>query len=265
MEGAGQPPVEEPPEPPPEDPPPEDPPPAPLDRVASLVVLGDSISDGGGGGPRYYRLLERNDDALYPEWAGRDLRTRNPDLRVQRRAQSGSTTAALLRQVNGIDADLPGPVAVVVTSGGNDIKEQMLAALSGLDGLAVEGARLNLGLALDAIPLRLAGRELRVYLANIYDPSDGQGNFGAHCRFARDFGVLAVPTDPIFARWNDAHASETRRTGQVLVDLHAAFYGHGFNAADRWYEGDCTHPNRVGHHRLRALFWAAITGDDVAL
>src|SRR4051794_34937715 len=42
----------------------------------TFVVIGDSISDGGGVGPFFDELLLQNDDAKYPEWKGKDLKTR---------------------------------------------------------------------------------------------------------------------------------------------------------------------------------------------
>ncbi len=231
------------------------------EALGSLVVLGDSIGDGGGPSPRYYQLLERNDDRRYPEWRGLDLATRFPDARVVRRADSGSTTDALLGQVRGLPRDLPGPVAVVITSGGNDVKDALVEAATGLDAAHIARMQGNIGAALDALVDRFDDRGLVVYLANVYDSSDGQGNFGLHCRFARRLGAIEIPTDPIFERWNAAHAAETARTGQVLVDLHGRFYGHGYNSDVNWYADDCTHPNRLGHHELRALFWAHLVGE----
>ncbi len=49
---------------------------APLASMGTLVVLGDSISQGGGQPPFYYDLLLSNDDTTYPAWAGKDVRTK---------------------------------------------------------------------------------------------------------------------------------------------------------------------------------------------
>lgn len=144
---------------------------------------------------------------------------------------------------------------MTITSGGNDLKDALVEAATGLDALLVARMQGHIAAALDGLNDRFGDRGLTVYLANVYDSSDGRGNFGLHCRFARRLGAIVIPTDPIFERWNAAHAAETERTGQVLVDLHSAFYGHGYNSDDNWYAEDCTHPNRRGHHELRALFW----------
>jgi lysophospholipase L1-like esterase len=236
----------------------EGPPPA---RVGSLVILGDSISDGGGQAPRYYGLLQDNDDGRYPDWADRDLRTLFPDLRVENAARSGSETGDLLNQVRSLPRNLPGPIVAVITSGGNDIKSAMRNAFMGNDAGDIEATRSHIGDALDSLAGRYPDRKLRIHLANIYDPSDGQGNYGLHCEFARGLGPLSIPSDPVFERWNAAHSEEVERTGQSLVQVHDHFRGHGHNHPDEsWYAPDCTHPNRRGHHELRRISWEADHG-----
>ena len=63
-----------------------------LPTLGSLVVLGDSISDGGGGAPFYYTLLHADLDAFYG------------DVQYVNVAQSGSETEALLGQVQDLPA-----------------------------------------------------------------------------------------------------------------------------------------------------------------
>jgi hypothetical protein len=57
-----------------------------------------------------------------------------------------------------------------------------------------------------------------------------------------------------------------------VLDLRGHFLGHGFyseasgsaayDADDptQWFDRDCIHPNDRGHHELRRLVHAAITG-----
>src|SRR5438552_1099667 len=78
-----------------------------LATLGTLVVLGDSISDGGGQPPFYYELLKT------------DLITKYGQIAYHNNAQSGSKTDALVGQIKGLPGTLPGPVAVVITSGGN--------------------------------------------------------------------------------------------------------------------------------------------------
>jgi lysophospholipase L1-like esterase len=222
-----------------------------LADVGSLVVLGDSISDGGGQPPFYYDLLKA------------DLQAKFGAINYKNNAQSGSKTGALEGQVKGLPGVLPGPVAVAITSGGNDMKDQLPAILTGTDGpaRAQMGANISKALSLLLAPGRFgAGVDVHVYEANIYDASDGQGNFGSNgCAFGK--GLPAVATDGFFASWNGEIQSQVGAKGQLLMDIHGAFGMHGFNHPPSWYASDCTHPNSTGHDKLRRYFYQQITGE----
>jgi len=223
---------------------------AALATVGSLVVLGDSIGDGGGQAPFYYDLLKQ------------DLTAKYGAITYKNNAQSGSKTSALKGQINGLPGSLPGPVAVCITSGGNDMKDQLLQIVAGLDGPARAQVGANISAALSSLlqPGRFgAGVEVHVFEANIYDASDGQGNFAsAGCAFGS--GFPALPTDGYFASWNGEIEKQVLAKGQWAIDLHQLFRLHGFNHPPKWYANDCTHPNATGHDQLRRHFYFKITG-----
>lgn len=223
-----------------------------LDEVGSLVVMGDSIGDGGGQGPYYYELLRASFEARFGPIEYRNV------------ADSGSETDALLGQANGLPAALPGPVVVVVTSGGNDMKSNIALIIAGVDGPARATMQANIDAALDVLtmPGRFgAGVQAYVVEANIYDSSDGQGNFGQHdCAFGG--GLPPIMTDAYFAAWNGAIEEVVLEHGQTLLDMHGHFYGHGFNGAQNWYASDCTHPNATGHAELHRLVYRTVVGED---
>lgn len=228
-----------------------EPPPMGLPDVGSLVILGDSIGDGGGQAPYYYTLLR---DDLAAHYGG---------IEYVNRAQSGSETGALVGQVNGLPATLPGPVVVVITSGGNDMKSNIPAVVAGLDGAMLAAVSANIDAALEDLlaPNRFgAGVEVFVLEGNIYDASDGAGDFGqADCNFGN--GLPAIPSDVFFDRWNDNIREAVEARGQTAVDMHEYFYGHGYHASPSWYASDCTHPNALGHDELHRLFYEHITGE----
>jgi lysophospholipase L1-like esterase len=227
------------------------PPPMGLDDVGSLVILGDSIGDGGGQSPFYYALLRDDLDAHYG------------GIEYVNQAQSGSETGALVGQVDDLPNNLPGPVVVVITSGGNDMKDQLPAVILGTDGPALMQVANNIDAALADLlaPGRFgAGVEVYVFEGNIYDASDGAGDFGQNdCNFAN--GVPAIPSDMFFERWNDNIRDAVEARGQTAVDMHGYFYGHGYHASPSWYASDCTHPNALGHDELHNLFYEQITGE----
>lgn len=228
-----------------------EPPPMGLPDVGSLVILGDSIGDGGGQAPYYYTLLR---DDLAAHYGG---------IEYVNRAQSGSETGALVGQINGLPASLPGPVVVVITSGGNDMKSNLPAVVTGFDAPMLAQLSANIDAALEDLltPGRFgAGVEVFVFEGNIYDASDGAGDFGQQdCNFAN--GVPAIPSDVFFDRWNDAIRDAVEARGQTAVDMHEYFHGHGYHATPSWYASDCTHPNALGHDELHRLFYEHVTGE----
>lgn len=225
-------------------------PPQGLASLGALVILGDSMSDGGGQAPFYYDLLRQ------------DLATLYGNVQYAHAAQSGSQTSALAKQIDSLPKSLPGPVAVCITSGGNDMKAALPLVLTGTDGAvrAQMGANIQTALSKLLAPGRFGPNvAVHVFEANIYDASDGKGDYGSHgCAFGK--GVPATPTDGFFKAWNGEIAAQISAKGQALDDIHAAFYGHGYSGNPSWYWTDCTHPNALGHDQLRRQFYALITG-----
>lgn len=221
-----------------------------LATLGSLVVLGDSISDGGGVGPFYYDLLRQ------------DLATRYGAIAYRNNAQSGSKTGALASQIDALPKTLASPVAVCVTSGGNDMKAALPLILTGTDQAARAQMGTNVQTALSKllVPGRFGTNvSVHVFEANIYDASDGKGDFGSHgCAFAQ--GMPTFPSDGYFANWNGVITTQVAAKSQVLAELHGHFYGHGYAGNPIWFAGDCTHPNTLGHDQLRRLFYRLITG-----
>jgi hypothetical protein len=226
---------------------------AALPALGSLVVLGDSLSDGGGQGPYYYNLLRQ------------DLTTKYGAIEYRNVAQGGSKTGALAGQIDSLPNQLPGPVAVAITSGGNDMKASILQVVAGADAplRAQMGSNISAALGMLLKPGRFGpGADVHVFEANIYDASDGQGNYSEHdCVFGK--GYPAMPTDGYFLSWNGEIASQVEAKGQLLIDLHGLFRFHGFNHPPSWYASDCTHPVSIGHDQLRRLFYFVITGQEL--
>ncbi|MBW2453304.1 MAG: SGNH/GDSL hydrolase family protein [Deltaproteobacteria bacterium] len=227
-----------------------DPDPSGLPDLGSLVVLGDSIGAGGGEGPFYYDELLALLEVFYAK-----------TIHYVNHAQAGSTTMALEKQIAALPAELPGPVAVVITSGGNNMIYSSLQIMTGLDQLARDrmGGHIDGALSALLVPDRFgSGVTVHVLEANIYDASDGQGNFGSGgCAV-----LFNVPSGSaaIFDSWNAVIADQVTAHGQTLIDIHASFTGHGFNSPPSWYVSDCVHPNVTGHGMLTQSFATEITG-----
>lgn len=236
------------------------------DTFATYIELGDSISDKGGGAPFFYDLLFENDDTQYPTWAGKDLKTRFKVQQHVHGSKAGATSQNMKAQVDALPASLPGPVFVSVTIGGNDMQKYALDILQGKDEADKMTFRANLGKYLDALtaPNRFGeGVQVYVFAADIYDPSDGKGDFKNYCG-----GILGAypvtPTDGFWTAWNAIVTEETTARGAKVLPLHDTFMGHGISFlkdGSSWFVSDCIHPSKTGHHELRKLFWKGLTGE----
>ncbi len=243
-------------------------------RVVFLVGIGDSVTAGFGAEPgrSYFDRLVRNpaDDSRGVE--GLNLSRVFPNLRATNFSVSGSTSPQHLRTQIPKLVRQPTNVLgiIVVTTGGNDIIHnygKTPPSEGAMFGATLEQARpwiTNFATRLeqmirgttDAFP---GGCE--IFLANIYDPTDGVG----------DIGRAGLPDWPgglkIHAEYNRLIAEAARRHQQVhLVDISSAFLGHGIHCRqfwrphyDRtdphyWFHANLEDPNDRGYDALRRCF-----------
>lgn len=201
----------------------------------TIYTFGDSILDCG----RYNEhgvtpgeLLIANDDRLFPEFRGRDLRSRGR-ARLVHRAQDGATVEDLPAQARGLDVQ--GDAIALLTVGGNDL----------LSGLVVDHGP---GVAVFAEALDSFVRSLPirpVLLGNVYDPTFGDDS--------RNF----LGVDPALARTNHQRVNEAisrtaARYGR-LVDLHA----HFLTGDPSWFTSTIE-PSLIGASEVRRCFLQAI-------
>jgi len=231
------------------------------------VILGDSISNMFGEGPYFYQLIDHNDDNKWPDYKGKDLATKyGSSLKIVTASKGGATGTGLDTQVHGLPQTLDGPVLVTITIGGNDVVAAMgTLLLSGNDDADVANFKTYLDRAFGELtmPGRFgAGVDVKVLVANIYDPSDGTGTFkfanGTSC--GQPFSLWNKgPTAMYLSPWEDAMTSTAAKyPGVTVLDMHSRFMGHGVPAKETWFYSDCIHPNAPGHNEVRGLFWDAI-------
>jgi acyl-CoA thioesterase I len=203
--------------------------------VARLCTFGDSVLDCGRYNDRGLdpgRLLVHNDDGLFPEFRGKDLRARGA-AELEHRAVDGAVAADLARQASGLR---PRERSVAIVSvGGNDLLRG-LAADSGAGVVAFEA---TLDRFLRALPVR------PVVLATVYDPTFGDDT--------RNFlGVPARIARANHRRVNDVIRTLAERHGR-LADVHA----HFLTGEPSWF----THtiePSLVGASEVRRVFLAEL-------
>jgi acyl-CoA thioesterase-1 len=210
---------------------------SPSEAVTTLFTFGDSILDSGrynAHGVNPGGLLVKNDDQLFPEFLGRDLRSSGL-ARLEHRAVDGARVSNLRSQCHGLQVE--GPAIAIVTIGGNDL-------LGGLardrgPGLAAFARSLNDFLAI--MPVR------PVLLGNVYDPTLGDDS--------RNFlGIEPSLARSSFRRVNGVIANAASRHGR-LVDLHS----HFLTGDPSWFTMTIE-PSLRGTSEVRRCFLEAIEG-----
>lgn len=238
-------------------------------KVGTYIALGDSISDGGGAGPYFYDLLNA------------DLAAKFPSLMFVHGAQLNAITDAysdgqpagaptLKSQIAALGNNYPGDIVVTISIGGNDLNAHALQAISNTD--ASLRSELDAHLTAELGELSTAGRlgsgKVYIVLANIYDFTDGQGDFATvGCGPGVNISATAVKTG--FGNWNDVLATNAGKVGGALYDMYTDFTGHGYNNPDKsqlWYDASsdqtvCLLPNAEGHDEIRRSIYRILTGE----
>ena len=230
-------------------------------------------------------LLARNDDDVWPEFAGRDLVTISPGIDCRFEARDGATTEFVLDSQMDVlpSIDPEGDALVTLTAGGNDL----LALIGATDRAGQAGVRAvldNLDAILGVVRDRLP--RAMVLVANVYDPTDGTGDLEgprlhpaatiADVRLHPAATIADVRLHPAATiadgwlrpqemRWLDDYNAGVerlcRQRGARLIDLCRHFAGHGRSAPaeKRWYwTGSLIEPGMAGASEIRRLWLAAV-------
>jgi lysophospholipase L1-like esterase len=228
-----------------------------VDDVGTLVVLGDSLSTGaagecaGGACPRYYELLHEDLEARFGH-----------AIDLVHEAVGAGYVSEVLDQVDALPASLTGPVAVVITAGGNNLLNATTdPGFPGSLPALREQMAVEIDDVLDALllPDRFGGGvAVEVFWADFHDPTDGK---------ASTPGIAGFPITSQYIRDFAAEIDEhVTARGEQLVNLHGHFFGHGLcaatppPAAGSWLYGDCIHLNATGEQRLAEIFRLEILG-----
>lgn len=202
----------------------------------TICTFGDSILDCGrynAHGVHPGQLIVRNDDALFPEFAGKDLQSSRGAARLDHRAVDGATVSGLAAQARGFTPTSHS--VVLLTIGGNDL----LMGLAADTGAGIKSFQSELEHFLRALPIR------PVLLGNVYDPTfgDDRRNFlGIDARIAR----------ANHRRVNDVIGSVATRYGK-LVDLHAHFL-----VGDPAWFTYTIEPSLIGASEVRRAFLSVL-------
>jgi lysophospholipase L1-like esterase len=244
------------------------------DRPVLLVGLGDSVTAGFGArkGYSYFDRLILNPADEFQNMSGICLGKVLPRLNFTNLAISGSTSSELLEK------ELPRlPQAesntlgiVVITTGGNDLihnygrtpprEEAMYGATFDEAQPWISNYEQRLESMVQKIQAQFPGG-CQIFLANIYDPTDGIGD-AERARLPAWKDSLKI-----LAAYNDAISRCALRHPNVhMVDIRTAFLGHGIHCTQFWRNHHDWHdphywfyenledPNERGYDVIRRLF-----------
>ena len=237
-----------------------------------LLGVGDSITDGYGATPgrSYFDRLVKNPGSEFPDMRDACLSKVLPNMKARNISASGSTSLEHVKQLRDFPkqpADVFG--LVVMTTGGNDIihdygkipprEGAMFGATMTEAAPWIANFEKRLAEMLDLIDARFPGG-CHVFLADIYDPTDGTGS-------AVPAGLPSWPDGlSVLAEYNGIIRSACAARPNVhLVKIHDAFLGHGiyhrqfwrahYRSSDPhyWYYPNFEDPNDRGYDAIRRL------------
>jgi lysophospholipase L1-like esterase len=245
------------------------------DRRVLLLGIGDSVTAGlGARSPdhSYFERLAQNPQDEFPELRGVCLSAVLPNLQKSNRAISGSTSLDHLHVIEeNLSLQSPNVFGLVVmTTGGNDLihsygqRPPREGAMYGATLAKAEPWIANfeqrLAKMLDLVDQRFPGG-CHVFLADIYDPTDGVGDAPSVYLPHWSDGLA------IHAAYNKIlHNAANNRRNVTLVPLHAEFLGHGahcrqfwrstYRAEDPyyWFYDNIEDPNDRGYDAIRRVF-----------
>ena len=243
-------------------------------RPVLLVGIGDSVTAGFGArrGYSYFDRLVANPPDEFADMNGISLSAVIPKLQFTNLAISGSTS------LEHMERELPHLATagsnvmgiVVLTTGGNDLIHNYGRTPprdQAMYGASLEQAKpwiKNFDHRLNSIINEITGRfpgGCQVFLANIYDPTDGAG----------DIKHTSLPDWPdglkILNSYNEIiQKCANTHTNVHLINMHDTFLGHGIHCSQfwtkhydwkdphYWYFVNLEDPNERGYDVLRRLF-----------
>jgi lysophospholipase L1-like esterase len=239
-----------------------------------FLGIGDSVTRGFGAAKEhtYFELLIKNDNRMYPDMKDRQLSTVFPAMTWRNYAQDYTTTQQhldwQLSKISTYGKEVRG--LIVITSGGNDLIHDygrtppkdgaMYGCTYAQAQIWCENLKQRLETLLTGLTAKFPGG-CEIFLANIYDPTDGYG----------DPQTMGLPRWPdatkVIALANQKIAALCEQYPNVhLVNIHTPFIGHGIHCDEWWrntYRKDDPHywyytnledPNRRGFDAIRRLF-----------
>lgn len=243
-------------------------------RPVLFVGLGDSVTAGFGSrnGYSYFDRLVQNSADEFPDMKGICLEKVFPEFAFTNLAISGSTSIELLEKelshLHQADSNTLG--IIVITTGGNDLihnygrtpprEEAMYGAALDEAKPWISDFEQRVETMIQQVESKFPGG-CQIYLANIFDPTDGVGDT------ARARLPAWKDAELILNAYNDVISRSAQKHPNVhVVDIHAVFLGRGIHCTQFWranYDWHDPHywlfdnledPTERGYDVVRRLF-----------
>ncbi|HVE42508.1 MAG TPA: SGNH/GDSL hydrolase family protein [Planctomycetota bacterium] len=239
-----------------------------------LIGLGDSVTAGYGAPPphSYFNRIATNPQDELLEMKGICLRSVFPNFKASNLSISGTISSEHAEeQFPKIERGGPETVGLIVmTSGGNDLihdyghnpprEGAMYGARLEQAGPWIESFEKRLHALFEKIKELFPGG-CHIFIADIFDPTDGEGDI-------ENAGLPKWPEgEAVLKAYNDVIHRSARKYPYVhVVPMHDAFLGHGIHCTDRggkhyrpedptyWYYENLEDPNDRGYDAIRRLF-----------
>ncbi|MCE9583548.1 MAG: SGNH/GDSL hydrolase family protein [Planctomycetes bacterium] len=248
-------------------------------RPALLLGLGDSVTAGFGSTPghSYFERLFRNPADEWEDMMGLCLGAVMPGLTASNLSLSGSTSLEHIETIRKMPVAAEDALGIVViTTGGNDIIHNYgrtpprEGAMYGATWEQAEPWVAAFESRLDEMMMTLKRKfpgGCHVFLANIFDPTDAEGDIANAGLPAWSDGVR------VLAAYNEVIARVAKRHSHVhLVDMRGVMLGHGIHCKQPWaehydskdphywYFSNLEDPNDRGYDAIRRVFLKEIAG-----
>ncbi|GAC1514732.1 MAG: hypothetical protein NVS1B4_03110 [Gemmatimonadaceae bacterium] len=201
-------------------------------------------------------LLYANDDARWPEFEGRDLRSHHPAIELVNLAADGATIGDVFGEQIVELGESDAEMLVTLTVGGNDL---LSAASSHPDGTLLDRIVLDVTKAY-AVLVRAVGDacpSATIVLSTVYDPSDRQGHLPGV------LGARPLPLQHLDALNAGIRSVAASTPNALLADVYAHFLGHGasVDVKEQWYwRRSVVEPAALGASEIRRVWLEAIEG-----
>jgi len=245
------------------------------DQEVLLLGIGDSITDGFGAteGFSYFERLIKNPEGECEDMLGKNLSVVLPKLKAKNISVSGSVSLEHLGRIRSLKPQPTDVLGIVVmTTGGNDLIHEygqkppkecaMYGAILNQAQPWINNFEKRLDEMIIGIKEKFPGG-CHIFLANIYDPSDGTGNTNTW--------FTGLPDWPdglsILEAYNQIISNCADKYDFVhLVDIHKHFLGHGiycrrfwnrnyqWSDPTYWYYLNIEDPSDRGYDAIRRLF-----------